>query len=184
MPKNCPNGCPCPNYTCQGTTSTVTTATTATSTTTTTLTTTTTPVAKKQTVLVLNNYQGSWNPAMLINSDGRQEELNCFTHNDSSEAYCSCSLTWNNEMYIFGGSSNKRQISKLVWYNLQLIGSLPFDFRFGGCTNMAGRKIFLCFDVLNNKRCHWSTDPLGKLNDLPLASYSHQDTQISSSECE
>ena len=180
--ENCPNGCPCPNYTCPGTTSLSKTTTAATLTTTTTTTMTTTPAAQNQTVLVLNSWNG-WQPAMLINPNGGHEQLSCFTHESNSEASVSCSLTWNNEMYIFGGERNKRQISKLARYNLQVIGSLPFDFLLGGCTNMAGRKLFLCFDSNDDKRCHWSTDPLGSFNDVPLTSYNHQDIRISSSDC-
>ena len=47
----------------------------------------------------------------------------------------SCSITWRNEYYIFGGAGdNKRQISKLAGCQLSSIGALPFDFYAGGCS--------------------------------------------------
>ena len=177
---NCPNGCPCPNYACQETTSLITTTTAATTMTSTT-TLTTKRVGQNQTVLALNNNAG-WQAA-LIDSNGRQEKLGCFVPDLVSEAHQSCGLTWENNMYIFGGKFNKRQISRLNRYKLQSIGRLPFDFKNGACTNMADQKFFLCFDYNDDRRCHWSTEPLGSFNDVPLASYNHKQIRISSSEC-
>ena len=170
--ENCPNGCPCPNYSCQA------------ATTTTKVETTTTPVVQNKTVLVLHSsYNGSWKPALLIDSSGRQDELGCFSHDDNSQAHWSCSLNWENEFYIFGGKRYPRQISKLNQYRLQALGDLPFDFEFGACTNFNSHKFFLCFDWHNNKRCYWSTDPLGSFTNVTLSSYSHDQIRISSSEC-
>ena len=102
---------------------------------------TTTSFAQNRTVLVLNSIAG-WKPALLIDSSGRQDKLGCFTPDSDSAAYATCSLVWQNELYIFGGDYNRRQISKLIRYNLSVIGSLQFDFRSGACTNMAGVKLF------------------------------------------
>ena len=76
-----------------------------------------TPVAQNKTVLVLNSdMDGDWQPALLIDSNGRQEELNCFAHDDRTIVSQSCSLVWNNQFYFYGGYHLKRQISKLrVW---------------------------------------------------------------------
>ena len=185
--ENCPNGCPCPNYSCQGTTSpsiTTTTLPTTTTMTTTKATTTTTPLVQNKTVLVLNSKDG-WKPALLINSSGRQDEVSCFTHDTNTEAYLSCSLVWDNELYIFGSSSNRRQISKLVQYNLKIVGSLPFDFRSGACTNMAGHKLFLCFHYSSSeyKRCRWTTNPLDSFENVTESTFNHDQIRISSSEC-
>ena len=48
-----------------------------------------TPAAENETVLVLNSfyYEPAWKPALLIDSVGRQEELDCFSHDDNTEAY-------------------------------------------------------------------------------------------------
>ena len=143
------------------------------------------PAAQNKTVLVLNSdWDGNWNRALLIDSKGRQEVLSCFSQDDKSEAYSSCSVIWNNQMYIYGGLNNVRQISKLNQYRLQRVGELPFDFSGGACTNMAGRKLFLCFDSLNNiKQCYWSANPLADFHEVQQASYAHSQTRISSSEC-
>ena len=143
----------------------------------------------KKTVLVLNyGYAGvpssQWRPALLINSSGRQEQLACFSHEDNTEAYMSCSLLWNNEFYVYGGQEHRRRISKLNQYRLQLVGALKFDFYIGACTNMANRKLFLCFDLSDSKRCYWSTKPLGDFQSAQLAFYNHAATRISSSDCE
>ena len=130
----------------------------------------------------MSSYSG-WKPAVLVDSTGRQDKLECFTHDKDSEVYRSCSVTWNNELYIFGGAHNKRQISKLVRYKLQVIGNLPFDFQFGGCTTMASGKLFLCFSLYDYKRCQWSTEPLGHFYNSTLAFHYHDSIRISSSEC-
>ena len=168
--ENCPNGCPCPKYPCQETTSTSPSASTTTS-----------PVGQNKTVLVLNSV-GPWQPALLINSAGRQDELKCFWAEDDAEASASCSLVWNNRLYIYGGMDNERQISRLDKYSLLVVGALPFDFYRGACTNMAGRKFFLCFNTKNKKGCYWSANPLGDFQTVTLASHDHSLTRISSSE--
>ena len=216
--ENCPNGCPCPNYSCRGngsikidfkllprysielisdcesfdketttkviTTTTATTTSTSVSTSTTTTTTTistTTSLAQNKTVLVLNSWNG-WKPALLLDATGRQDELDCFSHDENAEAYQSCSLTWQNQLHIFGGNSNRRQISRLSGYRLEFIGSLPFDHHLGACTNFADQKIFLCFNYyIGFKTCRWSREPLGTFEQATLASYDHRETRISSS---
>ena len=176
--ENCPNGCPCPNYTCQGTTTPTVTTTTSVATT---ATTTTMPFVQNKTALVLNSWNG-WKPAVLVNSEGKQEELGCFTFDQDSEAQYSCSLVWNNEPYIFGGRYKKRQISKVNSYKLQVVGSLPFDLHTGACTNMADRKLFLCFDLSHKKVCHWTTEPLGSFKTISDTTYNHDQIRIDSSE--
>ena len=148
---------------------------------TTTTSTTTTFQVQNQTVLVLNSYQG-WRPAVLIDSTGRQDVVECFTPSSKSEAYHSCSLTWRIEMFTFGGNDDAYQISKLVGYKLLRRGKLSFQFNYGTCTNMAGRKLFFCFDYLNAIGCHWSRRPLGPSEHVPIGSYTHRRIRISSSE--
>ena len=140
-----------------------------------------TVVSENITVLVLNSFHSEWKPALLIDSSGTQKELGCFSPDDRAEAFGSCSLVWANELYVYGGKSNKNQLSKLNQYRLQLVGSLPFDLYRGACTNMAGRKLFLCFDYYVEKQCHWSANPLGNFQKATLASYKHRKTRISSS---
>ena len=133
---------------------------------------------------MLNSYPSSWKPEILLDSNGRQDALGCFTHDQNAEAGCSCSVTWKNQLFIFGGDKNKRQISKLVGYNLKVIGSLPFDHEWATCTNMADKKLFLCFNSVSSdaKKCRWTNEPLGDFEQATLANYYHHRTRISSSE--
>ena len=109
------------------------------------------PGAQNKTVLVLNSLsEHSWKPALLIDSTGRQEELDCFSYDDNSIGYTSCSLVWKNHLYVYGGypvETYNRQISRLNQYRLQRIGYLPFDFHAGTCTNMADRKFSYAFTI-------------------------------------
>ena len=131
----------------------------------------------------MNSYDRRWKPAVLIDSTGRQQELKCFSHDKNSEAGDSCSLVWNNQLFVFGGNYNRRQISRLDQYELHLIGELSFDFYLGACTNMADLKLFLCFQYNSSKGCYWSANPLGDFKNASLASYHHSPTRISSSKC-
>ena len=106
----------------------------------------------------------------------------------SSQVYWSCSLTWRNELFVFGGIPNRRQISKLVKYSLKVIGSLSFDHKYGSCTNLANKKLFLCFNSDFNsqsdyKKCRWTDEPLGVFEDAALTTYNHnRGSRVSSSE--
>ena len=144
---------------------------------------------------MLNKDWQEWKPAVLIDSSGRQDELDCFLPDPDTVADHSCSLVWENDLYIFGGPNNNsgnhlRTISKLFKYNLKKIGSLPFDFDTGTCTNMAGVKLFLCFDFSRRgkassllKLCHWTTEPLGSFQKVAESAFKHDQVKISSSEC-
>ena len=55
----------------------------------------------------------------------------------------SCSVTFKNEFYVYGGYSghDKGQISKVEGCQLRRISNLPFKFYYGGCTTVAENKI-------------------------------------------
>ena len=145
------------------------------------------PPAVAQNVLVLNSFRApdpkSWKQALLLDSSGRKDVLECFKHGQKTQAYHSCSLTWNNEFFIFGGYDYKRQISKLSGYHLKNVGSLKFDHNYGTCANMANKKLFLCFndDSIDHKKCRWASDPLGPFFQATLATHKHHMSRISSS---
>ena len=106
---------------------------------------------RNSSVLVLNsNWDRSWKPAILINSNGNNEELSCFERDSNTEARGCCSVNWHNQMVIFGGRSEKQQISRLDGFKLKRIGSLKFDHSYGACSIM-NNEIYLCFD-------YWSGD--------------------------
>ena len=102
---------------------------------------TTATTATPTTVLVMNSRNG-WKPIVLIDETGRHDEVSCFTTEQNTEAYGSCSISFQNDFFIFGGKNQVRQISKLSGYTLTLVGSLSFDHYFGAC-NVIGDKIYL-----------------------------------------
>ena len=72
------------------------------------------PRPKNTSVLVLNSVKSDWSrPAMVISPDGSQHEVSCFEPGEKTQAYMSCSITWQNQMHIFGGELETKQISRL-----------------------------------------------------------------------
>ena len=52
-----------------------------------------------------------------------------------STVYHSCSVSWKNKMFIFGGTAyEKRQIAQIEDCKLKKVGELQFDLDFGTCT--------------------------------------------------
>ena len=82
--ENCPGGCPCPNFEC----------------------------TFGQTALVLNSYYGP-NVPVIIDANGRFDSDLVTEFGDETQAHGSCSLTYRNRFYIFGGQFEKRQISEV-----------------------------------------------------------------------
>ena len=142
-------------------------------------------LCRLQWILVLNsNWNGKWKPALLINSEGRQRKLTCFEPDKKTEASDSCSINWQNQLYIFGGG-NKRQISKLNGHKLKRLGSLTFDHEDGGCSVMNNQFIYLCFGSdSDDKQCRWSAGPLTTFTKVALSNHDHRFNQISCSESE
>ena len=139
----------------------------------------------KDPILVLTGNAGGWEPALLLNSEGEKEELACFDRDNTTEAYASCSINWNNQLFIFGGNTERRQISRLTGHKLERVGSLDFEHRQGSCSVMANKVIYLCFGLYSDdhQRCRRSTGPLKQFSDVPSSSmYEHIRIQTSSSD--
>ena len=150
--KNCRNGCPCENYECSQTTTDTTTTTTPR---------TRTTVAPKTSVLILNTAVGR-NVPIITDATGRVDTDLRFTFGDDTSVWLSCSLTFQNQHYVFGGSSGYvRQISRTVGCRLQRIGDLPFDHYYAACTAVGDDRIYLCFDLnsADHKTCDSTTGP-------------------------
>ena len=108
--KNCRNGCPCENYECSQTTTDTTTTTTPR---------TRTTVAPKTSVLILNTARYT-NPPIITDATGRVDTDLRFTFGDDTSVWLSCSLTFQNQHYVFGDSSGYvRQISQIVGCRLK-----------------------------------------------------------------
>ena len=122
---------------------------------------------------------------MLLNLGGEQEELTCFERDNTTQAYYSCSINWNNQLIIYGGNTDRRQISRLTGHKLEIIGSLDFDHRLGACSVVANKIIYLCFNYGDPKdfnRCRRSTGPLEQFSNVKLSTYDHSMIQTSSSD--
>ena len=139
-------------------------------------------------ILVLSSYQG-WKPVMLVNSAGDQEELTCFERDDTTRAHNSCFVNWKNQLFIFGGSTEQRQVSRLSGYKLERLGDLSFDHQYGACSNMANMYIFLCFDLKEDsndtddpRRCRRSTGPMEQFSEVALSNHVHRGIQTSCSD--
>ena len=97
----CPDGCPCPEYTCSSTTTEVMT---------------TTPSQEaKESILILNTSLKS-NFPILTDITGRDERNLHFSYDEGTSVYESCSLVWNNQMYVLGGvyQYNDYQVSHVL----------------------------------------------------------------------
>ena len=63
-------------------------------------------------VLILSTFYAT-NVPVLTNAAGREDKDFDFEIDEGAEVYYSCSLTWQNEFYVFGGFSRKPRSQKL-----------------------------------------------------------------------
>ena len=126
--------------------------------------------------------RGGKNPPVITNFNGKSDKAFKFEMGRDTFASLSCSMSWKNQFYLFGGDlSYNKQISRLDKCRLSRVGSLDFPFHYSGCANMANKKLFLCFDMSYLKTCYYSTDPLGKFKKTSDSFHSHRHIKIASS---
>lgn len=143
----------------------------------------TTPSGERKTVLVLNTYQG-WKAPVLVDAEGRQDGNIVMLFGKDTEVYLSCSLSWRNQFFVFGGYNQKRQISQLVGCELSRVGTLDFDHYRGGCTNVADDQLYLCFNAVDSndyKKCRVASNPMGNFTEVSKSAFEHAYTRIASS---
>jgi len=100
------------------------------------------------------------------------------TFGKGTEVVDSCSVAWNNEQYVFGGQTNKRQISKIEDCELTQVGELDFDFSSGAC-DVTDKHIVLCFgNDDDTKTCRYGLDPFTITSALPQSNFGHRYTRI------
>ena len=119
-----------------------------------------------------------------MDSEGRQDDDIVMLFGVGTEVYRSCSISWRNQFFVFGGESQKRQISRLVGYELLRIGTLDFDHYFGGCTNVADDQLYLCFSSADGgdyKKCRVASDPMSDFTEVQLSVFEHKTTRVASS---
>ena len=119
-----------------------------------------------------------------MDANGRQDDQISVVYGSETEVYYSCSIAWQNQFYIFGGKTQKQQISKLVGCELSRVGTLDFDHYLGGCTNIADNQVYLCFNAAegnNYKKCRVASGPLGNFDEISQSAFPHRYTQVASS---
>ena len=101
-----------------------------------------------------------------------------FEYGTGTEVYYSCSITWKGAFYIFGGHSEKTQISMVDDCKLTRVGTLPFELYQGACTNVNNQEFYLCFDENNPYKCYKGTEPDGSFSSIADSLKGHKYTRI------
>ena len=107
-----------------------------------------------------------------------------FEYGTGTEVDGSCSITWKGAFYIFGGDSEKTQISVVDDCKLTRVGTLPFALKFGACTNVNDQEFYLCFDLNNPCKCYKGTEPDGSFSSIADSLESHKYTRIANNQGE
>ena len=186
--ENCPNGCPCTDYSCPDSTTTLSTTTKQTTTeelrTTTKTTTTSTAIpTAKSSILILSTYSyRDPNGPVITDSTGKVAyagDVFNFEYGDQTDVYYGCSITYRGDFYVLGSKNEKTQIAKVNGCRLERIGSLSFEFYSGGCS-VANEEIFICFSYNDKKQCYVGNDPLGSFSKISKSNFDHDGTHIAS----
>lgn len=132
-------------------------------------------------VLILNTAEPT-NKAILTDTASGSVINVTFAFGNGTEAYRSCSITWHNEMYVFGGSNYSRQISMIKKCALERIGQLNFEHYSAACSS-SDNHVYLCFNGHSHSdgtKCRVADNPLGNFIDMPESSFDHRWTRIAS----
>ena len=139
----------------------------------------------KSWILVLNDW-GSSSAPMIIDGKGRSKKIG-FNFGPGTQVDASCSIVWRGKMFVFGGSSYKRQISVVDQCRLTKKGELPFDMYFGACAQRNNQEVFVCFedifDKSTYKNCRRSNGPLEHFSKVRSSNYYHRDARIAVTSC-
>ena len=139
--------------------------------------------------------------AIVTNVHGEVRDLTddqSFTFDDGTLAYGSCSVTFKNEMLVFGGQvlshffllfilyllfkmwwnssysgSFSYQITKVNNCRMELIGTLDNRLYEGSCF-ATETHIGLCFDKDEKRLCRSGTHPLSNFTSIELSRYGHK----------
>ena len=102
-----------------------------------------------ESVLILNTYSKS-NKAVITDANGKEEYMDkdfSFTFGQDTEVYHSCSVTLRDELFIFGGMDDSRQITKLNGCKLERVGTLSFSHFAGACAVVNDNLFVLPFEI-------------------------------------
>ena len=136
-------------------------------------------------MLILSTREAASVP-VLTNAAAREDKDFDFEIDEEAEVYHSCSLTWQNELYVFGGETKRTQISKVQSCRLKPIGQLAFEHSFGDCVNVASINIVLCFHFYasGGKKCRMASSPTGAFSEMKQSQYEHRQTRIATDDGE
>ena len=128
----------------------------------------------------MSTYSGE--KSIILDGYGESKQPD-FTFSSGTEVSASCSLIWENEMFVFGGRTEVNQISKVENCRLSSVGQLTFRMEKGACTNFADELVFICFPEADNEstaqQCKKSSHPLGTFESAKDSAYPHKNTRIS-----
>ena len=141
-------------------------------------------ISATSSVLVLNtHYLYSLNNSTLVDLNGNWMYCPAFIIADDVEVDLSCGVRYQDQLYVYGGRKNKRQIAKISNKSLTKVGSLPFDFTLGGCSSTTN-KIILCFHFDGDgKTCYKTTNPIAQFEATTKSIHAHRAIRFASSEC-
>ena len=118
--------------------------------------------------MACNTFNGS-NQAFSIDPNSGHVKMD-FNFPGNIEIHQSCSVVFNDKMFIFGGKKEHRQIAEVSSKcGIDRIGDLPFDFVTGACTVIKGDYIMLCFDMKQSYQgrvCRIDQSPTGLLQKI------------------
>ena len=123
---------------------------------------------------------------VLTNSAAHVDKDFNFEIDDEAEVYESCSLTWQNELFVFGGNKKNNQISIVTSCRLEPIGQLAFKHYGGDCVNIADNKVILCFNLApgDYNKCRMASSPTGAFSEMALSQYYHKTIRIATDDGE
>ena len=129
--------------------------------------------------MAINTYGGN-KRVYSIDPRGGYSLLN-FEFGKETEVDLSCSIQWQNYLYVFGGFTKRRQVSMVNGSRLEQKATLDFDFFHGACTVLNQITIVLCFgEPWKRDVCRQSNNPLGSFTKLSNSNYWHRYTRIAS----
>ena len=134
-------------------------------------------------VLAINTFNGN-NQAFSVDPNSGHVKMD-FNFQGNIEVHQSCSVVFNDKMFIFGGKKEHRQIAEVSSKcGIDRIGDLPFDFVNGACTVIKGDYIMLCFDIkqgYQGKVCRIDQSPTGPLDKINKESnFTHYRAKVAS----
>ena len=118
---------------------------------------------------------------MLTNAAGTEIKDFYFEIDEESQVLNTCSVTWENELYVFGGQFPKtKQIKKVTSCRLEVVGELAYGNYFGDCVNFANEKIVFCFNniVGDFNKCRMVSSPTGAFTEMARSQHGHALTKI------